>query len=306
MTLFKHGKVKLSNTYSNKNGTCAPLIVHQQRASHRQPAAAWQCRAIMPHQAINATIRRMQHREPSLPAAARTMLSLVIPPVSALVVLRLSGVSLTSDALSGRSIALGTLGLVSWFMGLAWYRIAGMGLRGRRPLYAGIGFAVLGWLALLLVRFFTVAGASLPVGESTRTFIFLLIFEAFCTQLWAFGLLFRSVADWRGPLTGVLVSGAAFGIVGWLFFGESAVGGGLALLFFAIWGFYYALIRLRTGSVLGMVIIQPLQTLTTWHLLVPAVPPNPTEYAWLYLVTSLLFGIFAWRLWPRMESDYRI
>ncbi len=214
--------------------------------------------------------------------------------------------SLAANALSGRSIALGALGLISWFLGLAWYRLPGMGLRGRRPLYASIGFAVLGWLVLMVVRLFTVAGTSLAAGELGRTYFFLLVFEAFCTQLWAFGLLFRSVADWRGPMTAALVSGAGFGVVGWLLFGESVPGGGLALLFFALWGFYYAMIRMRTGSLLGTVIVQSLQSLTTWHLLVPAVPPNPTEYAWLYLVTGLVFAVFIWRLWPSQESDYRV
>ena len=45
---------------------------------------------------------------------------------------------------------LGGIGVVSWFLGLFWYRLPGMGLRGGRPLFAGIGFGTLGWLAFLL------------------------------------------------------------------------------------------------------------------------------------------------------------
>jgi hypothetical protein len=248
----------------------------------------------------------MPSQQPSLAPLPRVALSLLAPAVGALAIFQASGASLADSAVSGRAIMLGALGLISWFLGMTWYKINGMGLRGGRALYAGIGFAVLGWLALLLIRLFTVPGGGVAEGELARTFFFLLVFEALCTQLWAYGLLFRSVADWRGPLTAVLISGAAFGAAGWLFFGESAVGGGLAALYFMAWGFYYGLIRLRTGSLLGMVMVQPLQVLTVWYLLPPASPPDPTRYAWYYIAAALVFLVIIWRLWPCQESDYRV
>ena len=45
------------------------------------------------------------------------------------------------------------LGLVAWFIGLRFYGLRGLALRGGRPLFAGIGFAVLGWVAVLIGRF---------------------------------------------------------------------------------------------------------------------------------------------------------
>ena len=68
----------------------------------------------------------------------------------------------------------------------------------------------------------------------------------------------------------------------------------------------YGLIRLRTGSLLGMVIVQALQTMTVWHILLPQNPPAIAQLHYLYLATAILYLILIWRLWPKEEADYRV
>lgn len=246
-------------------------------------------------------------KTPTLPAPLRVLLSLLLPLLVAWLASQLAGgPQAGADPRARNALLLTSIGLVSWLLGLFWYGLPGMGLRGKRALYAGIGFAALAWLVVLTARFVLVASAGITNAGAARTFFYLLLFESFCVQLWAFGLLFRSVVDWRGPLTGVLAAGVAFGLCGWLIFGEAVVAGAAAILFFILWGFLYGLIRLRAGSLLGIVIIQALQTFTTWHILTPRVPANPTQYGQFYLVSSLLFVILIWRLWPKRKEDYRV
>jgi hypothetical protein len=218
------------------------------------------------------------------------------------------------------------LGLTSWFLGLRWYRIAGMGLRGRRPLFASIGFAVLGWVALLIARLLpgipttsfietgqAVVEANLLVevvaigaDDAGRVFVYLLLFEAFALQLWTYGTLFRALSDWRGPLTAAVGSGLVFGAAGFLLFREAFLGQWNSLLFFVLWGLLYGIIRLRTGSLLGTVLVQALQSFTVWYVFLPPESPPAAGLQLVYLAASILYALIIWRLWPRREEDYRV
>lgn len=243
------------------------------------------------------------------PAALRVFFALVLPLIGAFlfsgIIVALTGP--TEDAQRGTALQLAGVGLVSWFLGLNWYRIPGMGLRGHRALYAGIGFAVLGWLAFLIVRFATVAGEIISLPNSGQTFVYLLLFEAFCTQLWTFGLFFRAVADWRGPLTAAIAGGILFGTIAFLLFEESFDNPTLpAFIYFGVWGILYGIIRLRTGSIVGIVVVQALHSWTAWQLLAPVNQPDPSQLGNLYLISTIIYLIIIWRLWPKKEEDYRV
>jgi hypothetical protein len=67
----------------------------------------------------------------------------------------------------------------------------------------------------------------------------------------------------------------------------------------------YGVIRLRSGSLLGTVIIQGLQSWSSWQLLKTGIA-SPNQLQILYLVASGLYLIIIWRLWPKKESDYRL
>ena len=237
----------------------------------------------------------------------RVLFSILLPAAGALFFGGLAGNLSTLTEVTNNAPLLGALGLVSWFLGLFWYGLAGLGLRGRRPLFAGIGFATVGWFIFLIFRFTSIEVNPQQAG-SGQVFLYLLMFEAFAVQLWAFGLCFRSIADWRGPLTAAIGSGILFGMVAVFLFQEVyAPQNPLSLLYFLCWGVFYGLIRLRTGSLLGGMLVQALHSFTAWVVLGPMPPLTPvSSLQSLYLVAALGYLVMVWRLWPREIDDYRV
>ena len=242
----------------------------------------------------------------SLSPGIRVLLSIVLPILGALILTVLVTRTLRIDTNDQGQISgvLTGIALASWYVGWRWYGLLELGLRAGRPLYAGIGFATLGWVAFLLVRFFTVEVSAYSVEDGGRSFVFILLFEAFCVQIWTFGFFFRAVVDWRGPLTAAVASGLLFAATTLFFFQEQVIAS--SFLFFTVWGVFYGIIRLRTGSFLGTAIIQALQSWTAWKIMVPVSPVDNSELRNLYLITSALYILFIWRLWPKKEEDYRI
>ncbi|HSH01142.1 MAG TPA: CPBP family intramembrane glutamic endopeptidase [Anaerolineae bacterium] len=236
--------------------------------------------------------------------AIRTVLAFIWPVlIAVLVPILLFGTSIDATNTAQAPLLTG-LGLTSWLIGMRWYGLPALGLRGHRPLYASIGFAVMSWVAFLLVRIGPVANTGINNEGLGRMFIFILLFEAFCVQLWTFGLFFRAVADWRGPLPATISSGILFGLAGFVTFTE-AVPTLLCLSFFIVWGIFYGLIRVRTGGIIGMIIVHALQSLTIWHLFLPQIP-SAADLQRFYLLTISILLILCWRLWPRREGDYRV
>ncbi|MGB1249993.1 MAG: hypothetical protein ACPG8W_05125 [Candidatus Promineifilaceae bacterium] len=208
-----------------------------------------------------------------------------------------------------QAVTLAVLGLVSLALGLPQFGGDGLSFRNGRPMFAGIGFAFLAWIGLLIARFIAVG-----IGGSGRnlgiTFLFLLIFEAFCVQLWTFGLLFRAMVEWRTPLTATIYTGVIFGFAAYLLYGEAQYAfvadsftARFAILYFVVWGILYAVIRLRAGSFMGVALIQALQTLTVWHMLTAV---EPISMIWFYSIGIVIFAVIIWRLWPKYTSDFRI
>ncbi len=262
-------------------------------------------------------------------ARNRSILAVILPLAVALLVGVISGSLAAPTSSAGQTNAapvFAALGITSWFIGLRLYGLRGMGFRGGRPLFAGIGFAVLAWVAVLIGRFLpmlpqtSISESGQAVVEvvlhiqvmaiqsvgAGRAFAYLLLFEAFATQLWAFGIVFRALADWRGGLTAAIVSGILFGAVGYALFRESFVPGIPALFYFLSWGVAYGVIRLRTGSILGPILVQALQSFTAWFVFEPPADMADTGIQTVYLAVSILFAVIIWRLWPRRESDYRV
>lgn len=233
----------------------------------------------------------------ALPVTVRIVLTLLLPFALTLILGSREG---------SNAPILGGIGVASWFLGLFWYGLPGLGLRGGRPLFAGIGFATLGWLAFLLFRF-TFISLNLNAAESGRSFIYLLLFEAFAVQLWAFGLLFRGLVEWRGPLAAAIGSGIGFGAVAFVLFQEAYSSDMISLLYFLVWGIFYGIIRLRTGSFLGSMLVQTLHSFTVWVAFGPLPALTPADrLPTVYLLTGLVYLVVIWRLWPKEEADYRV
>jgi len=259
-----------------------------------------------------AKMKQKQGRRPRalrthLSAEVRVALAFGLPIAGALLLSVLaSGLAGTANGQTTAVPLLGGIGVVSWLLGLRWYGLPGMGLRGGRPLFASIGFTTLGWVAFLILRFFFVPIETITSTGAGRAFVYLLLFEAFAVQLWTFGLLFRSLADWRGPLTAAVGSGILFGAVAFLLFRESFTADPGSLLYFALWGVLYGIIRLRSGSLLGAAIIQALHTFSAWIVLAPPLPPPAGPLQSLYLGAAAAYLVIIWRLWPKEVEDYRV
>ncbi|HRQ41439.1 MAG TPA: CPBP family intramembrane metalloprotease [Chloroflexota bacterium] len=238
----------------------------------------------------------------------RVLVALVVPVLAGLLIAWLTGLLAAGAAASSGSRApvWAAVGLAAWFVGMAFYGLPGMGLKGGRPLFAGIAFATLGWITFLLLRAIFIP-INPAVAGSTRAFIYTLLFEAFALQLWTFGLLFRAIADWRGPLTAATASGVVFGAIGFLLFQNVYTASLVTLIYYTVWGVFYGIIRLRTGSLLGTVIIQAMQIFTAWVAL-GSMPPETAEVQllWVYGLAAVITAVFIWRLWPKVESDYRV
>lgn len=252
------------------------------------------------------------HKEMALSnngAGRRVALAILLPVAAAaaagLVVVNVSGTSAISSQ-ARTAVIMSAIAVVSWLLGLRWYGTHGLGLRGGRPLYAGIGFASLAWVIFLVLRIIFVEIAPVGPGNSARTYFYLLLFEAFAAQIWTFGLLFRAVADWRGPMAAAISSGLIFGLAATLLFQESFTGSQFSIIYFMIWGVLYGIIRLRTGSILGTILVQSLQTFSTWIALPPYPKPQPEQLQNLYLFATIAYMIIIWRLWPKEEEDYRV
>ncbi|NJN54424.1 MAG: hypothetical protein HC804_06525 [Anaerolineae bacterium] len=255
--------------------------------------------------------QRQQAARPSrttLSLQNRVLVALIVPVAAGVVVAWLTGLLTTGTAASSgnRAPVFAAVGLAAWFVGLSFYGLPALGLKGGRPLFAGIAFATLGWIAFLVCRAIFIP-INPEVAGSTRAFIYTLLFEAFALQVWTFGLLFRAVADWRGGLTAAVVGGIVFGAVGFLLFQNVYTASFITLIYYTTWGIFYGIIRLRTGSLLGTVIIQALQIFTTWVAL-GDVPPETavTQLQWVYGLAAAATAVFIWRLWPKTESDYRV
>ncbi len=242
----------------------------------------------------------------SLPPLIRVILALVLPIVISLLLGWLASNVIGLGKSQTNAPLLAGIGIVSWLLGLSWYGLTQIGLRGGRPLFASIGFATLGWVTFLVLR-----AVLLPInvepGGNGRIFIYLLLFEAFATQLWTYGLLFRSVAEWRGPLTAAIASGLVFGAAASILFQESVLVNPISLSYFLVWGIFYGIIRLRTGSLIGSSVVQALQSFSAWVVLGPMTDViSPTSLHWLYILASIAYLVFIWRLWPKVTEDYRV
>lgn len=243
----------------------------------------------------------------TLPVAVRAGLAFILPLTGAFfftAVFQQFGSQPATSQVENLPFFVG-LGLLSLFLGRSWYGLPQIGLRGGRPLFSSIGFAVLGWTALLAFRFYFISIRGLDSGLDK--FFYRLLFEAFCLQIWTFGLLFRGLADWRGPLTATIISGILFGLIASLRFQEApAIPALSSLLYFVLWGLFYGLIRLRSGSLIGASLVQAAQSFTVWVVLTPDLSSPANNFSALYITAGLAYFIFIWRLWPKQEEDYRV
>ena len=253
--------------------------------------------------------KQTQSAASSISPALRALFAFVIPVFIGVIISQLINNNFVIDENSGLGVSaviLAGLGIMAWLLGMFWYGVSGMGVRGGRPLFSGIGFAVLGWVAFLVLRFVFVEIEGFGPANSARAYIYLFLFEAFALQIWTFGLLFHAISEWRGPVTSAIVSGIIFGLAAALLFQEAFYTTPMSTMYFIIWGVMYGMIRLRTGSLVGTAWVQSLQSFTTWVVIVPKALIHPGQLQSLYMAAIVAFLVIIWRLWPKSEDDVRV
>lgn len=235
----------------------------------------------------------------NLAVEKKVVLSVFAPLLFSLWGSLLVGENLSGWAVNGVPLLL--LGGSSFLLIMLLYGKSGLGIKGGRPMMSGFGFAFLGWVCYLLARFVCIGIGDLGSGLG-KTYLYLLFLEAICVQLWAFGLVFRAVSEWKSPVSGSVLSGLAFGIVAhWLF--QETPSMTSAAIFCLVWGLFYGIIRVRTGSWIGIAIVQSLQSITVWHIVQPT---EPSSFTWLYILVGIAYLFFTWRLLPKYKSDLRM
>ncbi|MEM8862869.1 MAG: hypothetical protein AAGD96_31550 [Chloroflexota bacterium] len=268
--------------------------------------------------AKNSKKRNKKNRRPA--GSMNNILFAVGVPLFGSLLLGQALIALTgasTNGISRSSIILGSIGLISMFYGMQKYKTVGMGLRGGRPLFSSAGFAFMGWVGVLICRLFFVEIDPNALNQPLFSiFFYLLLFEAFAVQVWAFSLVFKSVADAYGGVAAAIASGLAFANVAFFYFQEIAFlspvinnsGWILVLTVFYVltWGIFYGMVRLRTGSILGIVLVQAMQSLTAWELIPPLPVLDNTNFNSLFFIMIGIYGILIWRLWPKELSDHRI
>ena len=118
------------------------------------------------------------------------------------------------------------------------------------------------------------------------------------------GLIYRAFEDWRGTRWAIWGSSICFGL--W-----HLGGGPLIILATALYGLIFALLRWRTGSILGAILVHGLIDFTT-ALLLPDIDfaklgrPNILHPFWMIFGLILIIAppIYLWLLHPRIKRFF--
>lgn len=164
---------------------------------------------------------------------------------------------------------------------------------------------------LIALRILAQAGFGLPVSFIPFRWPPFLwdVFFYFCLvgaveELLFRGLLFRALEDWRGPVAAIVGSAVGFALwhIGWA--------GPLMIGHFAI-GLYFGLIRWRSRSITGLILVHGLHDLLAVRLAEPIQPDRILEAiarrevasGWLVLGDALLIGAVVYLLFlhPRLS-----
>ena len=178
---------------------------------------------------------------------------LCLVPVAAILIL---GLGLNPSEQLTRGILYGCLFLACVVVGRWKFSLAGIGLTGKNIrlgfLYASI---------ILVISFAFMLLLQPPKGLTDITFaiwspILFYLAVALAEETWFRGLIFKALYDWRGALLAVFGSAILFGLM------HVPVHGWEGLRFSLSIGIPYAVVRLKTDNILGLMVIHWLTNLT--------------------------------------------
>jgi len=203
---------------------------------------------------------------------------IAIAPVAAILVW---GVGLEPSAQLTRGILYGCLFIACSAVGSWKLSLEGIGITrkkiGRGFLYASIILATAFGFMFALQPLKALADISLMIWSPVLFYLAVALAE----ETWFRGLMFKALYDWRGTLPAVFGSAILFGLM------HVPTHGWEGLLFSLSIGLPYAVVRLKTGNILGLVIVHWLTNLSDSFI---SLSPVTLETAWLVLLHIIVFS----------------
>jgi membrane protease YdiL (CAAX protease family) len=197
-------------------------------------------------------------------------------------------------------VGVGVIGLRRW----SWDKL-GINLRG-------LSLSLLCGAVLIVLRVVAQSAFRLPMEflpfqlwPFLANVVFYFCLVGFVEELLFRGLLFRALEDWRGPLSAVIGSSIAFAVwhIGWA--------GPLIIGHFII-GLMFGLIRYRSGSIIGLIIIHGLDDLLAVETADPITPAQILHVfsnreivaSYILLGDILFFAVFIFLIfiYPRLRA----
>lgn len=191
------------------------------------------------------------------------------------------GLGLEPSGRLTRGILYGCLFLACCAVGRWKFSLEGIGITrqnvGRGFLYAGI---------ILAIGFAFMFAVQPPEALAEMSFALLLpvlfyLVVAMAEEAWFRGLIFKALYDWRGALLAVFGSAILFGLM------HIPTHGWQGLLFSLSIGLPYAIVRLKTDNILGLIVVHWLTNLSDSFV---RLSTTSLEMPWLVLLHILVFS----------------
>lgn len=216
--------------------------------------------------------------------SALTLLQAVLVPLIAIApvaAILIWGLGLEPSGRLARGILYGCLFLACAAVGRWKFSLGGIGLTGEN---LGRGFL---YASIILVTGFAFMFVLQPpeglaeIGLQIWSPILFYLAVALAEETWYRGLIFRALYGWRGALLAVFGSALLFGLM------HVPMHGWQGLLFSLSIGLPYAVVRLKTANILGLMMVHWLTNLTDSFIRLSTTSPN---MVWLTLMHILVFS----------------
>lgn len=191
------------------------------------------------------------------------------------------GVGLEPAGRLTRGISYASLFLVCVALGRWRFSLQSIGL-ARKNIGRGFIYAIVVLIAGLGLMLAVQPPEGLAdIGPMIWSPILFYLAVALAEETWFRGLIFKALHDWRGATLAVFGSAALFGLM------HVPTHGWQGLLFSLSIGLPYAVVRLRTNNILGLITVHWLTNLTDSFI---RLSPASLETLWLVLLHILVFS----------------
>jgi len=203
---------------------------------------------------------------------------LSIAPIAAILIW---GLGLEPSRRLTRGLLYGCLFLACSVVGRWKFSLEGSGITGKNTGY-GFPYASIVLVAGLVFMFVAQPPEGLAdIGLSVLSPILFYLAVALAEEIWFRGLIFKALYDWRGAILAIFGSAILFGLM------HVPMHGKEGFLFSLSIGLPYAVVRLKTGNILGLAVIHWLTNLTDDFI---DLSSTSLEMTWLVPLHILVFS----------------